>query len=131
MDVKFSMTGRASGQAGASPFVLINRTVYFNGRCDDCRPHCGAVCCSGYGFVGLSEEEAKSGKYVCKQLEEGCECAVCKRMRELGLKYSVVKNPDGSCIYLDGARKCSIYADRPEVCRKYSCLNVPFVLNPV
>jgi Fe-S-cluster containining protein len=119
-------------QAGRekSPFVIINRAVYFNGKCEECRPHCAAVCCSGYGFVGLTESEVKSGKYLYRQMEEGCSCSVCQRMKELGLRHSLRKNPDGSCVYLDGTRKCSIYADRPEVCKGYTCVKVPFVLSP-
>jgi Fe-S-cluster containining protein len=52
-------------------------------------------------------------------------------MRELGLKYVLLKQPDGSCIYLDGTRKCGIYESRPETCKKYSCVNLPFALSPL
>lgn len=117
-------------KSGAYPFIVINRSVYFNGNCDQCRPHCGAVCCSGYGFVGLTEEEAKSGRYGYRQVTEGCECNTCKRMLELGLQYVLLKHPDGNCIYLDGTRGCGIYESRPETCKKYSCVNIPFNLSP-
>jgi len=112
------------------PFRVLNGMVYFNGKCDECRAFCAAVCCRGYGYVALTEEEAKSGRYVYKEASDTCSCDVCKQMRDLGIRYALRKLPDGSCIYLDGARKCSIYEDRPETCKKYSCVNVPFRLTP-
>jgi Fe-S-cluster containining protein len=121
---------QASLQFESKPYALLNAAVYFNGQCEQCRPHCGAICCRAYGFVSLTEEEAKSGRYAYKEVSDECDCDTCKRMRELGLRYAVLKHPDGSCIYLDGNRKCSIYKDRPGVCRSYSCVNVPFVLIP-
>jgi Fe-S-cluster containining protein len=113
-----------------NPFTVINKLVYFNGNCDECRPYCGAVCCSAYGFVGLTEDEVKTGLYKYKEVEQGCQCEVCERMRELDLRYMVPKQPDGSCVYLNGARLCSIYGHRPAVCREYSCVNLPFKLVP-
>lgn len=109
-------------------FRLINRTVYFNGNCEECRPHCAALCCTGYGFVGLTEEEAQSGRYLYKETTEGCDCAMCQRMREAGVRYTLLKQADGSCMYLDGERRCSIYENRPETCKSYSCRNLPFRL---
>ena len=115
-------------QFDSKPYSISNATVYFNGQCEQCRPQCGAICCRAYGFVTLTEEEARSGRYNYKEMTDDCDCDTCKKMRELGVKYTVRKNPDGACIYLDGSRKCSIYRDRPEVCRSYSCVNIPFVL---
>ena len=118
-------------ESESSPFRVLNAMVYFNGKCEECRPFCAAICCRGYSFVALTEDEAKSGRYDYKEASETCECDVCKRMRDLGVRYALRRLPDGSCVYLDGTRKCSIYEDRPETCKKYSCLNVPFGLNPV
>jgi Fe-S-cluster containining protein len=109
-------------------FRVINRTVYFNGDCAQCRPHCGAFCCTAYGMVSLTEEEARSGLYVYKEVTEGCECPMCTRMRESGVQYTLLKQADGSCSYLDGEHRCSIYENRPETCRKYNCRNFPFRL---
>lgn len=115
--------------AAAEPaFRLINRSVYLNGNCEQCRPHCGALCCT-YGFVSLTEEEAKSGRYLYKEASESCNCPTCQRMRELGIRYTLRKQADGSCMYLDGERRCSIYEDRPETCKTYSCRNIPFRLS--
>ncbi len=119
-----------SPQFEPKPYAVVNATVYFNGKCDECRPYCGAICCRAYGFVSLTKEEAESGRYAYKEVSDDCTCDTCKRMRELGIRYAVLKQPDGSCIYLDGARKCSIYEGRPETCRKYSCVKLPWVLSP-
>src|SRR5262249_44804907 len=119
-----------SAEVASAPFRLLNGAVYFNGNCDHCRPFCAAVCCRGYAYVSLPEEEAKSGRYIYKEVSDACGCDVCKRMRELGIRYALRKLHDGSCIYLDGARKCSIYENRPQTCRKYSCVHTGFSLNP-
>jgi Fe-S-cluster containining protein len=118
----------ATPQSAASPFQVINGSVYFNGQCDACRRHCAAICCRGYGFVSLTEEEVASGFYTYRSLADDCQCDTCKRARAQGIKYWLPKQPDGSCIYLDGERCCSIYERRPETCRRYSCVGVPFPL---
>lgn len=113
-----------------APFRVLNGSVYFNGKCDDCRPFCGSVCCRGYTFVSLTEEEAKSGRFVFKEAEEACGCDTCSRMREAGIRYALYKRSDGACFYLDGNGRCSVYADRPETCRQYSCTRVAFRITP-
>ena len=113
------------------PFKVLNGFVRFNGKCNDCRSLCAAVCCRGYAFVPVTEEEAKSGKYDYKEVSDTCDCDTCKRMREQSIRYTLRKHSDGSCVYLDGERKCSIYKDRPETCKNYSCVGVPFELKPV
>lgn len=117
-------------QFGAKPYVVLNGTVYFSGNCEECRPYCGVLCCRAYRFVSLTKEEAKSGRYAFRKVSDGCDCETCKRMRELEIKYTLPKQPDGSCIYLDGTRNCSIYEDRPETCKQYTCADIPFVLSP-
>lgn len=112
------------------PFKILNGMAYFNAICDECRPFCAAVCCRGYSFVSLTEEEANSGRYLYKQASETCTCDTCSRMRELGIRYALPKLSDGSCSYLDGSRKCSIYEDRPRTCKAYSCASVAFAIRP-
>ena len=65
---------------------------------------CHAVCCRL--TFALSAEEIEAG-----------------RIRwELGRPYSIRKDASGACVHLDrGCGGCSIYADRPRVCRGYSC----------
>lgn len=117
-------------ESPAPPFRVLNGAAYFNGKCEDCRPFCAAVCCRGYGFVSLTDEEAMSGRYLYKEASESCNCSACSRMRELGIRFAMRKLPDGSCFYLDGSRRCSIYENRPATCRAYSCIGVPFALRP-
>lgn len=131
MDDRLPSTGgEATPRARPDPFRILNGNVYFNGKCEECRPLCAAVCCRGYALVSLTEEEAKSGRYAYKEASDDCDCELCKKMRELGVRYTLPKQPDGGCIYLDGTRRCSIYEERPETCRRYSCVNVPFTLHP-
>lgn len=113
-----------------SPLRVLNGAVYFNGACETCRPFCAAVCCRGYSFVSITEAEAQSGRYVYKEESTDCNCSTCQRMRDLGIKYTLLKRQDGSCFYLDGANRCSIYDDRPATCKQYSCVNVPFRISP-
>ena len=111
-------------------FKVLNGMVYFNGKCEECRPFCASICCRGYSFISITEDEARSGIYNYKEASETCECDTCKRMREHEIRYALRRLSDGSCVHLDGNRRCSIYDDRPETCRKYSCVNIPFALTP-
>lgn len=112
------------------PFRLLNGMVYFNGECDMCRSVCAAACCRGYSFVSLTEEEAKSGMYKYREASDTCNCDTCTRMRQMEIRYILRRLPDGSCMYLDGERKCSIYKNRPETCKNYSCVDIPFDIKP-
>jgi Fe-S-cluster containining protein len=38
-------------------------------------------------------------------------------------KWTVAKNPDGSCVYL-GRGGCTIHATKPHVCKWYDCRKV-------
>ena len=111
-----------------NPYILLNGTVHFNGNCNECRPYCGAICCASYHTIKLTETEAKSGKFLYKKASPNCNCDLCNIMREQGIKHTLLRQPDGSCIYLDGTRKCSIYEDRPEACRNYTCKQIPFMV---
>lgn len=136
MDTEIALSKQSPDDAQPSlrskplPLRVLNGAVYFNGNCEECRPFCAAVCCRGYTLVALTEEEAMSGKYIYKEATEGCTCPTCTKMRELDIRYILRKQPDGSCIHLDGSRKCSIYEDRPETCKKYTCVNISFALVP-
>jgi Fe-S-cluster containining protein len=125
-----TLAAQTSLQVRPSPFRVLNGSVFFNGQCEACRPFCAAICCRGYKFVSLTEDEANSGNYAYKEASDTCDCETCRKMRELKIRYTLLKQPDGSCIYLDGARKCSIYENRPETCRRYSCVSIAFVLQP-
>ena len=47
----------------------------------------------------------------CKEGINGC----------INLSYRLKKKGGGSCIYLDSNNKCSIYENRPSVCRDFIC----------
>jgi hypothetical protein len=38
-----------------------------------------------------------------------------------GSALALRRRPDGSCVHLDEAGRCSIYAARPKTCRQYDC----------
>jgi len=66
---------------------------------------CNAPCCRCWR-VPLSRDEARHLEHT--------------RPRGLAI---LARNPDGSCIYFDGASPygCSIYESRPQACRDYDC----------
>jgi Fe-S-cluster containining protein len=75
----------------------------------DCRKRihiCKAVCCRlNYA---LSVEEIESGKIKW----------------DLGQPYFIRHQLNGYCSHFDPEKaSCSIYSERPEVCRKYTCAN--------
>ncbi len=109
-------------------FDMDEEIVSFNGVCEECRPYCESLCCQVYKFVGLSEAEVNSGRYQYISETPGCECETCVEMRQAGVRYSLIKNPDFSCIYLDEHKMCGVYEIRPQTCRTYNCkgLVLPF-----
>jgi Fe-S-cluster containining protein len=69
-------------------------------------PICNAVCCKLH--FALSQGEVESGKVKW----------------DLGQPYYIRHETNGFCSHNDRQTGgCSIYADRPGVCRKYSCAN--------
>lgn len=75
-------------------------------NCEERLHICKAVCCKlNYA---LSIDEIESGKVKW----------------DLGQPYFIRQKKNGYCSHLDSDKKCcSIYADRPSVCKKYSCAN--------
>lgn len=42
------------------------------------------------------------------------------------------KNLDGQCVFLDKKKECTIYKNRPKVCKEYkikSCVNIRELIN--
>lgn len=73
--------------------------------CDERYKTCRAACCIIYN-VYLTGEEVMSGKYRW----------------DLQHPYRLARTAEGHCTYLDReSLRCSIWADRPMVCRGYSC----------
>lgn len=80
---------------------------------------CRADCCR-QGGVMLTPDEAVSGKYeteiFCLKKKE-----LCNKEVDCYYKITQIKTVDGTCIYLKDDRKCGIYENRPEICRKFNC----------
>lgn len=73
-------------------------------NCQERLPICRAACCR-LDFA-LSVPEVESGKVKW----------------DLGRPYFIRHDSQGSCVHADGqSGRCRIYADRPGVCRQYSC----------
>jgi Fe-S-cluster containining protein len=84
----------------------LSENVFTPVNCEERMHICQAVCCK-LNFA-LSVEEIESGKIRW----------------DLGQPYFIRHNKNGYCCHVDGESKgCTIYADRPSVCRKYSCAN--------
>jgi Fe-S-cluster containining protein len=66
---------------------------------------CKAVCCK-LDFA-LTAEEVESGKLRW----------------DLGKPYFIRHDRHGQCVHRDAAGGCGVYADRPALCRRYSCAN--------
>ena len=98
-----------------------NRRIIFHGNCSDLLPVCEAMCCREWD-VSLSSSEYESGLY---QAEAIClltdrECTEEKNLC-INRIHRLKKKESGSCLFLDGNNKCSIYENRPGVCRKFNC----------
>lgn len=74
----------------------------------DCKarlPFCKAACCS------------LSFPLSAREIEEG-------RVKwELGRPYFARKDERCACVHLDQEKGCTVYDDRPRVCRTYSCVS--------
>jgi Fe-S-cluster containining protein len=73
-------------------------------NCAERMPICKAVCCT-LDFA-LSQEEIESGRVKW----------------DLGRPYFIRQDTDGHCCHNNrGTGGCGVYADRPLVCRQYTC----------
>ena len=87
---------RIDGDEAAEPAVVVN--------CEERLHICKAVCCRMR--FALSVEEIESGPMKW----------------DLGRPYYNRRGDDGYCHQIDGETLgCSVYDERPSVCRKYSC----------
>jgi Fe-S-cluster containining protein len=99
-------------------FTVLNGSIRFDGKCDETKAYCGAVCCKNT-IVLLTDEEKKSGTYDYTMPKDTCSCSTCNLMRQTG-QVSLRRN-DAGCTYLDGMNRCSIYENRPKMCRSFVC----------
>lgn len=98
------------------------RRIILHGNCDDLRPLCEAACCRHDWIVEISEAEHNSGYYASQS-----QCSLTRNMCDKDIAsckyrfYDLKKRPDGACIHLNEDNRCSIYPNRPKVCRENSC----------
>lgn len=96
--------------------------VILHGSCEELRPLCEAACCRHHWIIGISLDEHASKLYesrsTCVLTSKACDkdLATC-----LYRYYELKKRPDGACVHLDNDNRCSIYPERPKVCRDNSC----------
>ncbi len=100
-------------------FTVLNGRIRFDGNCSETKPFCGAVCCKRTTIL-LTPEEKNSGQYEYVEPTPDCECQSCRFLRSQNAVAALKRRDDG-CIYLDGSGSCSIYENRPQMCRNFNC----------
>ena len=93
-----------SRPAGKKHGILLDSPVHDDGRCADC----GGVCCRSFVSVELAWPEYER----LRQLGAG--------RLELSLNGRQRLIIDNGCEFLTDGR-CTIYADRPDICRRFFC----------
>ncbi|MBA3394865.1 MAG: YkgJ family cysteine cluster protein [Deltaproteobacteria bacterium] len=103
-------TERAAGWIGPDLAMVTTEEEAQPAQLVDCetrRPTCQAACCV-LGKVTLTEREVRQNTLLW----------------DLGAPYSLPRAPTGHCAYLDrDSLACTVWNDRPYVCRSYSCAN--------
>lgn len=111
-----------------------NAPVPKKAPCESCK---SAACCKAF-LVRITEEEYKSGLYdphvvafdeaVVEQLQSEfllpAMASVPNLLQTPGKQYYLEGAVDQPCPFLKD-NKCSIYEDRPYVCRTYTCVDDP------
>ena len=100
--------------------------VRFDGKCEETRPACGAICCKNV-VVLLTEEEKTGGRYDFVGPTPNCNCKVCQLL--ISRNAVSLRRKESGCVYLDGSNKCSIYENRPAMCRDFNCPSTFWGLN--
>lgn len=97
------------------------RKLVFPGDCLEMHPICQAMCCRHEWNVCLTPDEFASGRYksetICILNIHPCPNTSRDCVNQF---YRVAKREDNSCVYLEG-NLCSIYDERPAVCREVHC----------
>jgi len=98
-------------------------SIVFDGNCDECIEHCGAMCCKIYETIHLLAEEVISGEYDMEAHSSGDGYSY-----RFSLKRKI--NPGQvhkACVYLSEDNRCSIYDKRPFACREFTCKDRPTI----
>jgi hypothetical protein len=97
------------------------RKLLLQGSCLELRALCAAACCREWR-VDLSLDEYQSGLYqaepMCVLNDKVCDKPVAACIQRT---FQLKRTADGACVHLDEASQCSIYENRPKVCRNFSC----------
>jgi Fe-S-cluster containining protein len=89
---------RVDAEVATDDFVPVN--------CAERMHICHAVCCQLHFALSAAEVESGIVKW------------------DLGRPYQIRHDSTGTCVHNDPkAHSCSVYSDRPRVCRRYSCAN--------
>lgn len=81
---------------------FVNNTI--NGKCSKCASCCGSL-------LPLTEKDIKRIKYIVKA----------KKLKQCRPAVAAAMVIDLVCPFLTLDNKCSIYKDRPTICRLFKC----------
>jgi len=77
---------------------------------------CGDCCTGAPGYVWVTQEEidalARAKQMDTAEFES-------RYVRRVGMRRSLVEYPNGDCVFLDAARRCTVYDARPTQCRTW------------
>lgn len=97
------------------------KKLFFPRNCSKALSLCKAMCCRVFG-VSILKDEKKKGMYdidlLCGLNNKKCNKSFIDCTSQ---KFWLKRHKDGRCIYLDNKNKCSIYKDRPQVCKAFDC----------
>lgn len=82
--------------------------------CEKCLKICSAACC---GLVAIPQDVLLRNKHKLKR----------QIIVSDGIFGPIGRTADGICPFLNAELKCEIYADRPDVCRKFGDGSEPFL----
>jgi Fe-S-cluster containining protein len=78
---------------------------------------CGDCCTGAPGFVWVNNQEIAA---LAARLGLDVAEFEAKYVRRVGIRKSLVEYSNGDCVFFDGgARKCTVYEDRPRQCRTW------------
>lgn len=89
--------------------------IVFDCECLDAIDLCKAACCSMPGTF-VMDDEIPALNEVAERIGMGI------LIQQPNGKVAMKRDADGTCVCLDrDTRQCSIYDDRPKVCRHFHC----------
>ena len=78
---------------------------------------CGRCCSGEPGYVWVTKAEIEE---MAAALGEALADFESRFVRQIGIRKSLIEQPNGDCIFFDGkARRCRVYQARPRQCRTW------------